>query len=206
MLQQRKISVFFLCKHNRFFALDVNGAHSAPTSEKQSPWWPRSTALRLSPAQQPSRAPPWLILAHQPPTPARPPHNPAPLLMEPGPGAPHSSPPVPQSSLPVSQAGLEAMQSGSAVTQACCCCGSGHTGSSAHLHRISASPTTAVPPWHQVLFVRKSVCLSGLSGLPSTKDFSGWLVVVHLSISRLIARLLINHLNHYNEHLIAYIA
>lgn len=28
----------------------------------------------------------------------------------------------------------------------CCCCGSGHTGSSAYLHRISASPTTAVPP------------------------------------------------------------
>ncbi|KTG42060.1 hypothetical protein cypCar_00031191, partial [Cyprinus carpio] len=97
---------------------DVNGAHSAPTSEKQSPM----VAQKHSPHTQSSPA------AQQSPTVSHPsppaPHpspattQPSPLLMEPGPGAPHSSPPVTQSSLPVSQAGLEAMQSGSAVTQA----------------------------------------------------------------------------------------
>uniref|UniRef100_A0A8C1NKD1 Membrane associated guanylate kinase, WW and PDZ domain containing 2b n=1 Tax=Cyprinus carpio TaxID=7962 RepID=A0A8C1NKD1_CYPCA len=97
---------------------DVNGAHSAPTSEKQSPM----VAQKHSPQTQSSPA------AQQSPTVSHPsppaPHpspattQPSPLLMEPGPGAPHSSPPVTQSSLPVSQAGLEAMQSGSAVTQA----------------------------------------------------------------------------------------
>uniref|UniRef100_A0A8C2J2C3 Membrane associated guanylate kinase, WW and PDZ domain containing 2b n=1 Tax=Cyprinus carpio TaxID=7962 RepID=A0A8C2J2C3_CYPCA len=97
---------------------DVNGAHSAPTSEKQSPM----VAQKHSPQTQSSPA------AQQGPTVSHPrppaPHpspattQPSPLLMEPGPGAPHSSPPVTQSSLPVSQAGLEAMQSGSAVTQA----------------------------------------------------------------------------------------
>ncbi|KAF4095166.1 hypothetical protein G5714_024244 [Onychostoma macrolepis] len=97
---------------------DVNGAHSAPTSEKQSPM----VAQKHSPQTQSSPA------AQQSPTMAHPsppaPHpspattQPSPLLMELGPGAPHSSPPVTQSSLPVSQAGLEAMQSGSAVTQA----------------------------------------------------------------------------------------
>ncbi|XP_026094827.1 membrane-associated guanylate kinase, WW and PDZ domain-containing protein 2-like isoform X2 [Carassius auratus] len=93
---------------------DVNGAHSAPTSEKQSPM----VAQKHSPQTQSSPA------AQQSPTVSHPsppaPHpspattQPSPLLMEPGPGAPHSSPPVTQSS----QAGLEAMQSGSAVTQA----------------------------------------------------------------------------------------
>ncbi|XP_016425348.1 membrane-associated guanylate kinase, WW and PDZ domain-containing protein 2-like [Sinocyclocheilus rhinocerous] len=97
---------------------DVNGAHSAPTSEKQSPM----VAQKHSPQTQSSPA------AQQSPTMAHPsppaPHpspattQPSPLLMELGLGAPHSSPPVTQSSLPVSQAGLEAMQSGSAVTQA----------------------------------------------------------------------------------------
>ncbi|XP_059402765.1 membrane-associated guanylate kinase, WW and PDZ domain-containing protein 2-like isoform X6 [Carassius carassius] len=93
---------------------DVNGAHSAPTSEKQSPM----VAQKHSPQTQSSPA------AQQSPTVSHPsppaPHpspattQPSPLLMEPGPGAPHSSPPVTQSS----QAGLEPMQSGSAVTQA----------------------------------------------------------------------------------------
>ncbi|XP_051740381.1 membrane-associated guanylate kinase, WW and PDZ domain-containing protein 2 isoform X5 [Ctenopharyngodon idella] len=97
---------------------DVNGAHSAPTSEKQSPM----VAQKHSPQTQSSPA------AQQSPTVAHPsppaPHpspattQPSPLLMEPGPGAPHSSPPVTQSSLPVNQPGLEAMQSVSVVTQA----------------------------------------------------------------------------------------
>ncbi|XP_026058426.1 membrane-associated guanylate kinase, WW and PDZ domain-containing protein 2 isoform X2 [Carassius auratus] len=90
---------------------DVNGAHSAPTSEKQSPMVAQkhSPHTQSSPAAQQSPS-----MAH--PSPPAPHPSPAttqssPLLMEPGPGAPHSTPPVTQSS-------LEAMQSGSAVTQA----------------------------------------------------------------------------------------
>ncbi|XP_039514056.1 membrane-associated guanylate kinase, WW and PDZ domain-containing protein 2 isoform X5 [Pimephales promelas] len=97
---------------------DVNGAHSAPTSEKQSPMVAQkhSPQTQSSPAaqQSPSMAHPSPPAPH--PSPAT--TQPSPLLMEPGPGAPHSSPPVTQSSLPVSQPGLEAMQSGSVGTQA----------------------------------------------------------------------------------------
>ncbi|XP_056126937.1 membrane-associated guanylate kinase, WW and PDZ domain-containing protein 2 isoform X1 [Rhinichthys klamathensis goyatoka] len=97
---------------------DVNGAHSAPTSEKQSPMVAQkhSPQTQSSPAaqQSPSVAHPSPPAPH--PSPAT--TQPSPLLMEPGPGAPHSSPPVTQSSLPVSQPGLEAMQTGSVGTQA----------------------------------------------------------------------------------------
>ncbi|XP_077067034.1 membrane-associated guanylate kinase, WW and PDZ domain-containing protein 2 isoform X7 [Siphateles boraxobius] len=97
---------------------DVNGAHSAPTSEKQSPMVAQkhSPQTQSSPAaqQSPSVAHPSPPAPH--PSPAT--TQPSPLLMEPGPGAPHSSPPVTQSSLPVSQPGLEAMPSGSVGTQA----------------------------------------------------------------------------------------
>ncbi|XP_048013877.1 membrane-associated guanylate kinase, WW and PDZ domain-containing protein 2 [Megalobrama amblycephala] len=94
---------------------DVNGAHSAPTSEKQSPL----VAQKHSPSSPAAQQSP--TVAHpSPPAPHPSPATtqPSPLLMEPGPGAPHSSPPVTQSSLSVSQPGLEAMQSGSVVTQA----------------------------------------------------------------------------------------
>ncbi len=154
MLQQRKISVVFLCKHNRFFALDVNGAHSAPTSEKQSPM----VAQKHSPQTQSSPA------AQQSPTMAHPsppaPHpspattQPSPLLMEPGPGAPHSSPPVPQSSLPVSQAGLEAMQSGSAVTQAAAVVDPGIPG-------VQPTSIGSVPVPPQLYLHDTRYCLSG---------------------------------------------
>ncbi|XP_056595824.1 membrane-associated guanylate kinase, WW and PDZ domain-containing protein 2 isoform X7 [Triplophysa dalaica] len=97
---------------------DVNGAHSGPASEKQSPM----VAQKHSPQTQSSPA------AHQSPSITQPsppaPHpspattQPSPLLVESGPGAPHSNPPVTQSSVPMSHPSLEAMQSGSVVNQA----------------------------------------------------------------------------------------
>ncbi|XP_051975671.1 membrane-associated guanylate kinase, WW and PDZ domain-containing protein 2-like isoform X1 [Xyrauchen texanus] len=97
---------------------DVNGAHSAPTSEKQSPM----VAQKHSPQTQPSTAAQQSPTVAHPSPPAPQPSpattQPSPMQMEPGPGAPHSTPPVTQTSLPVSQPGLEAMQAGSVVTQA----------------------------------------------------------------------------------------
>ncbi|XP_073724847.1 membrane-associated guanylate kinase, WW and PDZ domain-containing protein 2 isoform X2 [Misgurnus anguillicaudatus] len=89
---------------------DVNGAHSGPASEKQSPL----VAQKHSPQTQSSPAAQQSPTLTQPSPPA--PHpspattQPSPLLVEPSPGAPHSSPPV-------SQPSLEAMQTGSVVTQ-----------------------------------------------------------------------------------------
>lgn len=97
---------------------DVNGAHSGPASEKQSPM----VAQKHSPQTQSSPAAQQSPTITQPSPPA--PHpspattQPSPLLVEPGPGAAHISPPVTQSSIPMSQPSLEAMQSVSVVTQA----------------------------------------------------------------------------------------
>nr|XP_021326360.1 membrane-associated guanylate kinase, WW and PDZ domain-containing protein 2 isoform X1 [Danio rerio] len=97
---------------------DVNGAHSAPTSEKQSPMVAQkhSPQTQSSPAtqQSPTMAHPSPPAPH--PSPAT--TQPSPLLVDQSPGAPHGSPPLTQGSVSVSQAGLESMQTGSAMTQA----------------------------------------------------------------------------------------
>ncbi|XP_056307945.1 membrane-associated guanylate kinase, WW and PDZ domain-containing protein 2 isoform X1 [Danio aesculapii] len=122
---------------------DVNGAHSAPTSEKQSPM----VAQKHSPQTQSSPA------AQQSPTMAHPsppaPHpspattQPSPLLVDQSPGAPHGSPPLTQGSVSVNQAGLENMQSGSALTQAAPVLDPGMTGIQT---TIIGSVPVPVPP------------------------------------------------------------
>ncbi|XP_057185184.1 membrane-associated guanylate kinase, WW and PDZ domain-containing protein 2 isoform X1 [Triplophysa rosa] len=97
---------------------DVNGAHSGPASEKQSPMVAQkhSPQTQSSPAAQQSPS----ITQPSPPAPHPSPATtqPSPLLVESGPGATHSNPPVTQSSVPMNHPSLEAMQSGSMVTQA----------------------------------------------------------------------------------------
>ncbi|XP_030650136.1 membrane-associated guanylate kinase, WW and PDZ domain-containing protein 2 [Chanos chanos] len=90
---------------------DVNGPHSGPNSEKQSPM----VAQRQSPQTQSSPT-----AQQSPPAPHPSPATtqPNPQITEPSPGPTESSPVVTHASLPVSQAGLEALQSGPSVSQA----------------------------------------------------------------------------------------
>ncbi|XP_073799240.1 membrane-associated guanylate kinase, WW and PDZ domain-containing protein 2 isoform X20 [Danio rerio] len=122
---------------------DVNGAHSAPTSEKQSPMVAQkhSPQTQSSPAtqQSPTMAHPSPPAPH--PSPAT--TQPSPLLVDQSPGAPHGSPPLIQGSVSVSQAGLESMQTGSAMTQAAPVLDPGMTGIQT---TIIGSVPVPVPP------------------------------------------------------------
>lgn len=122
---------------------DVNGAHSAPTSEKQSPMVAQkhSPQTQSSPAtqQSPTMAHPSPPAPH--PSPAT--TQPSPLLVDQSPGAPHGSPPLTQGSVSVSQAGLESMQTGSAMTQAAPVLDPGMTGIQT---TIIGSVPVPVPP------------------------------------------------------------
>ncbi|XP_076877709.1 membrane-associated guanylate kinase, WW and PDZ domain-containing protein 2 isoform X4 [Brachyhypopomus gauderio] len=97
---------------------DVNGPHSAPTSEKQSPLVAQkhSPPAQSSPAVQHS---PTMIHSSPPaphPSPAT--TQPSPQLTEPGPGGTPNSPPVTQAGQGASQPGLDAVQAGPALSQA----------------------------------------------------------------------------------------
>ncbi|KAK1804358.1 hypothetical protein P4O66_020378 [Electrophorus voltai] len=92
---------------------DVNGPHSAPTSEKQSPL----VAQKHSPQAQSSPATQHSPTVVHPSPPAT--TQPSPQLAEPGPGGAPSSPPaVTQASQLAIQPSLEAVQAGPGVSQA----------------------------------------------------------------------------------------